>query len=95
MEEEIKILKQKGKTWKQIAQALNISVSTARRYHKKEAKFPRIHEGRIYRRVINPRMILVQIGEEVVPAVIRPGLNYPQYQEVKVEQVDEQHYRVV
>ncbi len=95
MEEEIKILKSKGYTWKEISKAMGISVSTARRYHKKESKFPKKHKATIYRRVINPRMMLVQIGEEVVPAIVRPGLNYPQGLEVEVEQVDEQHYRVV
>jgi hypothetical protein len=95
MEAEVKILRDQGKTWGEVAKTLNVSVSTARRYHKKEPEFPRTHEGIIYRRVINPRMILVKIGDDVVPAVIRQGLHYPQGQKVSVQQIDEKHYRVV
>ena len=95
MEAEVKILKEKGKTWKQIAKTLNVSVSTARRHYKKEPEFPRMHEGVIHRRVINPRMMLVKIGDEIVPAIIRLGLFYPPGAKVKVEQIDRKHYRVV
>lgn len=94
MEKEVKILKDKGHTWSQVAEALGISVSSARRYYKKQPEFPKMHEGFIYRKVINPRLMLVQIGDEVVPAVIRPG-NYLQGRKVNVEQIDAKHYRVV
>lgn len=95
MEEEIKILKEQGKTWNEISKKLKISVSTARRYYKKEPEFPKMHEGVIYRKVINPRMMLVQIDDEVVPAVVRQGLFYPPGAKVKVQQIDAKHYRVV
>lgn len=94
MEKEVKILKDKGHTWSQVAEALGISVSSARRYYKKQPEFPKMHEGFIYRKVINPRLMLIQIGDEVVPAVIRPG-NYPRGRKVNVEQIDAKHYRVV
>jgi len=94
MEKEIKILKDKGLTWSQVAETMNISVSSARRYYKKNPEFPKMHEGTIYRAVINPRLMLIQLKDEVVPAVIRPG-NYRQGTKVNVEQIDKSHYRVV
>lgn len=95
MEEEIKILREKGKTWKEVAKILKVSVSTAQKHFKQIPAYPKTHEAYIHRKVVNPRMILVRIGEEVVPAVIRPGRNYRQGVKVNVQQVDATRYRVV
>lgn len=94
MEKEVKALKDGGRSWKEVSQILDISVSTARRMYKKLPEFPKFHEGVIHRGVINPRLMLVKIGKEVVPAVIRPG-NYRPGIKVKVEQVDAKRYRVL
>tara|TARA_R100001510_G_C7629930_1_gene188974 strand:+ start:286 stop:576 length:291 start_codon:yes stop_codon:yes gene_type:complete len=94
MEQEVKALKDGGRTWKEVSAILDISVSSARRLYKKAPEYPKFHDGVIHRKVINPRMMLIKIGDKVVSAVIRPG-NYRQGAKVKVEQVDERRYRVV
>lgn len=73
---------------------MGISESTAKRYYKKAPEFPKIHQGTIYRKVINPRLMLVKIGEDVVPAIVRPGQHKPG-KKVEVEQIDKKRYRVL
>lgn len=92
--EEVKALRDGGRTWKEVASILGVSVTTARKHYKNAPEFPKIHSGIIHRRVINPRMMLVKIGDDVVPAVIRPG-NYRYGTKVEVEQVDSKRYRVL
>ena len=94
MEHEVKLLRDAGHTWKDIANILEISVSTAKRKFKKSPDFPRILEGKIYRKVPNPRLIWVELEDEIITAVITPG-NHRPGTKVRVEQLDKKNYRVL
>lgn len=94
MEQEVKTLRDGGRTWREVASIMGISVTTAQRHYKQCPEFPKIHSGRIHRRVLNPRMMLVKIKDQVVPAVVKPG-NWPQGKKVEIEQVDKKRYRIL
>ena len=91
---EAKALRAGGRTWKEVALILGVSQATAINWVKQAPEYPIIHEGQVYRPVINPRLLEVKIGDKIVPAVIKPG-NYPPGRKVKVEQLDEKRYRVL
>jgi len=96
MEHEVKSLKDAGNSWREVSEKLGISVSTARRYYKKAPEYPKVLEGKIYRKVLNPRLIMVDLDEfGICIAVITPGLNYRRGKQVRVEQLDERNYRVL
>ena len=97
MHDAIKIMRDKGMTWAEVAKSLKVSVSTAKRRFKQAPEFPVMHDARIYKKVINQRMIMVKldIDDRVVPAIKKMGLNFPLGQCVRVEQIDEKHFRVV
>ena len=83
-------------TWKEVAKALGVSISTAKRRLKNSPKYPIEWPAKIYRPVINKRMIMVLLDDNrVVPAIKKMGLNYPRGQSVRVEQIDEKHFRLV
>lgn len=94
MEQEVKALRDGGRTWKEVAGILGISITTARNYYQKAPEYPKIHDATIHRPVINPRMMLVNVNGKIVGAVARPG-NYPRGKKVRVEQIDESHYRIL
>lgn len=96
MHDAIKIMRDKGMTWTEVAKSLDVSVSTAKRRFKDVPKFPVIHDARIYKKVINQRLIMVKLeDDQVVPAIKKIGFNYPLGQCVRVEQIDERHFRLV
>lgn len=97
MHDAIKIMRDKGMTWAEVAKSLKVSVSTAKRRYKEKPQFPVTHDARIYKKVINQRMIMVQLvtNDQIVPAIKKMGLNYPLGKSVRVEQIDERHFRVV
>lgn len=96
MHQEIKIMRDKGMTWKEVAKTMKVSISTAKRRYKEAPQYPIEWSARIHKHVINKRMIMVMLDDgRVVPAIKKMGLNFPRGQYVKVEQIDEKHFRVV
>mgnify|MGYP003318906789 CR=1 FL=1 len=97
MSEKVKKMRNEGISWKKIADELDISIYKAKSLYDEKPEFPKYLDATVVKKVINPRLILVKImgDKKLRPAIIRQGLVYNSGKKIKVEKINEKHYRVV
>lgn len=97
MSEKVIKMRNEGISWKNIADELDISIYKAKSLYEAKPEFPEYIDATVVKKVINPRLILVKIeGEKRLrPAIVRQGLVYNSGKKIKVEKINEKHYRVV